>query len=804
MKNKEKNIPTVLVILGATGDLMQRKIAPALFHLFERNKLPDKFKVLGFSRAKLSDSRFRSFVAKTLISHPDINFSNLSIRKKAELFLPLFSYQGGLFEKKEDFLGIKKRLQEIDDSWGVCSNKLFYIAAPPQWYKIIFKNLALSGLTAPCSEEEGWTRVLVEKPFGKDLETAKKLESLLSSLFKEEQIYRIDHYLAKEMIENILAFRFSNNIFEEVWNKNFIEKIEIKLWEKEGVEKRGAFYEGLGALRDVGQNHLLQMLALVTMEKPRKFEADEIRQKRAEILKQLKPLSRKEIKKFTYRAQYETYTAIKGVEQGSKTETYFKVKAFLNSPKWQGVDIILQSGKRLKEQRKEIVITFKHPRNCLCPPFSGHPYKNKIIISLEPREEIKVKFWAKKQGLDFKIAEVEERDFNFVLRRARKRAKYIEEYEKLLFDCIIGEQTLFVSSEEVEAMWRYIDPIERAWQSDLVPLKKYQPDTNEPIEDSQFVELRQGRDNEALKKEIGIIGLGKMGYNIAKKLSLEGWKVAGYDKSEKVRELASKKEKPENLKIVSSLQELAASLGKPRLIWLMVPSGKPIDELLFSQKGIMPFLSPGDIVIDGGNSFYKNSIKRFQKLKKKGVRFVDVGVSGGPAGALRGASLMIGGEKETFSYLESLFRALAEDRGGYQFFEGPGAGHFVKMVHNGIEYGMMQAIAEGFTILKKAKYRLNLEKVAEVYSKGSVIESRLIEWLKEAFEVYGEELKEVSGKVAHTGEGEWTVKTAKEFNIKAKVINDALKFRIESEKNPNYTGKILSALRARFGGHKVS
>ncbi|MBI4136480.1 6-phosphogluconate dehydrogenase (decarboxylating), partial [Candidatus Roizmanbacteria bacterium] len=210
----------------------------------------------------------------------------------------------------------------------------------------------------------------------------------------------------------------------------------------------------------------------------------------------------------------------------------------------------------------------------------------------------------------------------------------------------------------------------------------------------------------------------------------------------------------------------------------------------------------GDILIDAGNSFYKDSIRRSKQLAKRGIRFVDAGTSGGPGGARNGACLMVGGERKTFEYLKPLFDAMAV-RGGVQFFEGAGAGHFVKMIHNGIEYGMMQAIAEGFTVLKKSSYKLDLTRVTDIYNHGSVIESRLVTWLKEAYELHGEDLKNISGSVAHSGEGEWTVKTAKKLSVVTKIIEEALKFRISSEKNPSYTGKILSALRGQFGGHSV-
>jgi len=299
-------------------------------------------------------------------------------------------------------------------------------------------------------------------------------------------------------------------------------------------------------------------------------------------------------------------------------------------------------------------------------------------------------------------------------------------------------------------------------------------------------------------KKIGLIGLGKMGKGITERLLERNWQMVVYDKDGRVRKELAKK----GAISVKGIEDLVKNLSQSRVIWLMVPH-QAVEKILFGGKGLVNFLEKGDIIIDGGNSFYLDSVKRQKKLVKKGIEFVDVGVSGGPEGAKKGACLMVGGKKNLFEKLKPFFKDLATEN-GVQFFPGAGAGHFVKMVHNGIEYGMMQAIAEGFNLMKKSSYNFNLEKVAEIYSYGSVIESRLIKWLKKAFEKQGQDLKKVSGKVSHTGEGEWTVKTAKKLKVPLKIIEESFKFRVLSEKNLSYTGKILSALREQFGGHKAT
>lgn len=301
------------------------------------------------------------------------------------------------------------------------------------------------------------------------------------------------------------------------------------------------------------------------------------------------------------------------------------------------------------------------------------------------------------------------------------------------------------------------------------------------------------------KQKIGFIGLGKMGRNMVERLLKKKWRIVIYDKKGELRKNITKKGAVE----ANSLKDLAEKLTSPRIIWLMIPAGQPIKETLSGQNGLIKFLERKDVIIDGGNSFYLDSIKRYKKLSEKGIEFVDVGVSGGPEGARHGACLMVGGKEKIFKKLKPLFRDLAIEN-GFQFFKGQGAGHFVKMVHNGIEYGMMQAIAEGFNLIRKSNYKLDLKKVADIYSHGTVIESRLINWLEKAFERHGQNLDKVSGKVSHTGEGEWTMKTAKKLKVPVRIIEESFNFRILSQKKPSYTGKILSALREQFGKHKAT
>ena len=294
--------------------------------------------------------------------------------------------------------------------------------------------------------------------------------------------------------------------------------------------------------------------------------------------------------------------------------------------------------------------------------------------------------------------------------------------------------------------------------------------------------------------KLGYIGLGKMGFNMVERLLEKGYGVVAFDRSaDAVKAIKNKGAHP-----ADSLPRLVSALAPPRLVWIMVPH-QAVDAVL---QELTPLLAKGDVVIDGGNSPYRESVRRSRELEARGIDFLDAGVSGGPGGARTGACIMVGGRKEVFQRFEALFRDLAVPD-GYGYMGRTGAGHFVKMVHNGIEYGMMQALAEGFAVMKASDYGLDLTKVAGVYNHRSVIESRLVGWLQGAFVQYGEDLKEISGTAAQSGEGMWTVEAGKELGVPTPVIKGALDFRLQSQDNPSYTGRLVSAMRNQFGGHDV-
>ncbi|MBU1167862.1 glucose-6-phosphate dehydrogenase [Patescibacteria group bacterium] len=447
--------PAVIVIMGATGDLAQSKLYVALLDLFTKGFLPDQFRVIGFALDKLDDRSFRKLVKKAIKRH-----DKKTSRSQINSFLKTLHYQTGLFQDIEGFKELSDRIATIRKD--ECQNRLntfFYLAVPPKFYDDIFENLKKTKLNQTAEDTQGVTRVMIEKPFGHDLISARRLDKKLTELFTEQQIYRIDHFLAKETVQNILSFRFSNTLFENIWNYETVDRIEIKLREKKGVEGREKFYDEVGAFRDVGQNHILQLLALTTMEYPGKIDPEKVREERAEVIESLVPIEGEDIARQTVQGQYEGYSNQEGVKKNSNTETFFRIKSFLNSKRWQGVPIYLESGKKMFETKTKITIYFKKSP-CLCPPEFEKPHQNRVVFRIQPDEGISVVFWAKKPGFS---GELEEKKLSFYYSDKSNFHLFASAYEKVLYDCFRGDQTLFASTREVEASWKFMTPVIKNW-----------------------------------------------------------------------------------------------------------------------------------------------------------------------------------------------------------------------------------------------------------------------------------------------------------------------------------------------------
>lgn len=405
--------PTIFIPFGATGDLMRIKVLPALFELFTAGALPKNFRVIGVSHRSMDAPGFRAHVREMIEIHAGKKIPDPEILP----FLSLFEFVRGEFDDESVYTLLSQKIAAIEKEFETSANKLFYFAIAPHFYEKVAAALYKAKLNTP-SNEEAWTRLIIEKPFGLTAESARTLEALLSGIFSEEQLYRTDHYLAKKALQHLPRF-----------NPKEVKSISIRLLEDIGVEKRGASYDILGTLRDVGQNHVLEILALLTMNAPENDSAEEVRRARREALDTLPILSKHDIEKNTMRAQYEGYQAIAGVSPNSQTETYFKISTALTSPLWKGIPVLLEAGKRRGDPHKEVLVLFH----------------NTAPLSV----------------------------------RLESRTHYTEEYMRLILDAISGDQKLFMSKEEVAATWRFVDPILRAWEDNAVPLLSYKPDTKE-------------------------------------------------------------------------------------------------------------------------------------------------------------------------------------------------------------------------------------------------------------------------------------------------------------------------------------
>jgi len=457
----------ILVIFGASGDLTKRKLIPALFDLYQENLLPEKFAVLGASRTSLSDEDFRARSREFL--EDDNDFTEF----KKKLF-----YQPISPSEPEDFNTLKKKLDEISSQFDIEKNYIFYLSTPPSLYSVIPENLSKAGLNRSKSH---FRRLIVEKPFGTDLQSAKELNIQLLNYFDENQIYRIDHYLGKETVQNMLVTRFSNGIFEPLWNRNFIDRVEITSAESLGVENRGGYYDQSGAMRDMLQNHLMQLVGFVAMEPPVLVDADAIRNEIVKVFQSIRPLKEKDISKHVIRGQYinskvkgeqvKGYREEKGVNEQSKTETFVALKFFIDNWRWGGVPFYIRTGKKLPARVTEVVIHFKQvPHHLFDNTDLDNPVKNQLVIRIQPDEGILLKFGMKTPGAGFQTQTVH-MDFHYA---DLKGTPLTSAYERLLLDCMQGDATLYARGDAVEEAWKFVHPILDAWKNDTkIPIYGY-------------------------------------------------------------------------------------------------------------------------------------------------------------------------------------------------------------------------------------------------------------------------------------------------------------------------------------------
>ncbi|MHC4131172.1 MAG: glucose-6-phosphate dehydrogenase [Planctomycetota bacterium] len=461
--------PSALVVFGASGDLVHRKLIPSIFHLFQRDLLHENFYLLGAGRTEFSDEQFRQTAQQAIMDEGEEVDA-----EQVTSFFNNFYYIHGDYNDPSFYKNIKARLVELDSQYKSEPCHIFYLAVPPVLYNQIIDSLGQASLS--CVNESNSNRkprLVVEKPFGSDLQTSLELNKRIHRCFDESQIYRIDHYLGKETVQNILMFRFANAIFEPVWNRNFIDNIQITASESVGVEHRAGYYDKSGAMRDMFQNHMLGMLALVAMEPPTSFDADHIRDEKVKLLRSIQSFDLNKLDEYIVRGQYgpgiineervSGYVDEEGVDPQSKTETYVAAKVFVGNWRWKGIPFYLRTGKRLAAKNTEITITFKKVPHSMFTSFSIDDLPANILtMKIQPEEGISLSFQAKRPGSKACIGTLN-MSFNY---HEVFGAKAPEAYQRLLLDCMLGDQSLFTREDDVEVSWALLTPILQSWQED--------------------------------------------------------------------------------------------------------------------------------------------------------------------------------------------------------------------------------------------------------------------------------------------------------------------------------------------------
>lgn len=473
--------PGILTIFGATGDLTRRKLVPALYDLAAQKSLPDAFAIVGYGRREKPEDELREELKSGVQEFSRLPFSDETWDwLSARIF-----YQKGAYDKAESFAELKKRLADIDEKMATEGNRIYYLATPPDEFAPIIGNLGEK-------KTRGSRRIIIEKPFGRDLRTAHELNEMLGKYFDETDVFRIDHYLGKETVQNILAMRFANAIWEPIWNNRYIDHVQIVVSESVGVGRRGGYYETSGALRDMVANHMLQVLTLVGMEAPVALDANAIRDEKVKVLRSVRPMSEADVAQNTLRGQYEGYQGEEGVAPDSTTETYVAMKLFVDNWRWAGVPFYLRHGKDLPERVTEICVRWKDTPSVLFNNNAGTLKSNMLTLRIQPNEGFALRTNAKVPGSGMEIRAVQmEFDYSDSF-----GAEPPEAYERLLHDAFIGDGTLFTRRDETEVAWNIIDQILRAWQNPQpgAPSRPhpYAPGSWGPDEANEFMS-RDGR-----------------------------------------------------------------------------------------------------------------------------------------------------------------------------------------------------------------------------------------------------------------------------------------------------------------------
>ena len=486
--------PCAVVIFGASGDLTKRKLLPALYRLAQQRLLPAEFAIVGLARQKMSDAEFRSQMRAAVEEQDESGEFDETVWRS---FAAGLFYLTGEFAEAETFTRLRETLTRVETERATAGNRLFYLATAPDFFGVVAKQLGDAGLAEP--EGSSWTRIIVEKPFGHDLHSARALNDELAQVFSEEQVYRIDHYLGKETVQNLLVFRFANSIFEPVWNREHIDHVQITNAEALGVEGRGAFYEKAGAVRDMIQSHVFQVMSLIAMERPSSLGADAIRDQKVKAMQAVRAIAVEKVDELAVRGQYGPgfvlgdnvpgYRQEPGVDSQSSTETFAALKLYFDNPRWQDVPFYLRSGKRLTRRVTEIAIQFKEMPHQLFSECDAPVAANVLVLRIQPNEGITLRFGAKLPGQAMRIRSVN-MDFRY---GSSFGVEPPEAYQRLLLDCMLGDSTLYARRDMTERGWEIVTPVLEAWQKPASAFPNYEAGSAGPKSADELIE-REGRD----------------------------------------------------------------------------------------------------------------------------------------------------------------------------------------------------------------------------------------------------------------------------------------------------------------------
>lgn len=800
-----KKAGLTIVVIGASGDLAKKKTYPSLLHLYDDSLLPEDTVIWGYARSKMSHEDLRKKL------RPYLEKTSCSPKVITDFLSRCFYKSGQWYGDIEAFTELNKEITSNENKLfdKLEHNRLFYFAIPPN----VFEETGVA-IKQTCMAEKGWTRIIIEKPFGRDLQSCEEMLATLSKHFSEDQLFRIDHYLGKEMVQNLLVLRFGNLMFERLWDRNSIQCVILTFKEPFGTEGRGGYFDHYGIIRDIVQNHLLQVLTLLAMEAPTKADGPEagesIRNAKVQVLNSIPPITIDEC----FLGQYEGYTDDETIEnKNSNTPTFVAIRCFVHTPRWSGVPFIFKAGKALNERKAEMRIQFKNAPAAEFM-FDDKCPRNELVMRMQPNEAIYFKTNVKSPG--FSGAPIQsELEVNYNTRffsNSGNADNNPDAYTRLILDVLRGRSAAFVREDELRRSWEIFTPVLHKIEMENIRPVIYKRGSRGPPEADLFIEEKSGyiRNKDyvfhngnverkssvqgfnAGTADIGVYGLSVMGQNFSLNMASHGFVVCVGNRSlSKVDTTVRRAFTEGNLPIIGSSdpREFISKLKRPRKIILLVQAGKPVDMTIDT---LAKFMEKGDMIVDGGNEWYPNSIRRAKELESKGILFCGMGISGGEEGAREGPSLMFGGPLEAYKELELILTSCAAQTstGPCVGYVGPiGSGNYVKMVHNGIEYGDMQLIAEVYDIMKMiiGLDNVAMSKVFEQWNKGR-LESYLTEITaailakKDDITNRGHVVDYILDKTGSKGTGKWTVQEAAEVSVAAPAISGALDARYLSSK----------------------